>query len=112
MSQDGVQVWAPVLEERMVKFNPRIEDAKNLEALGITYNGDGTWTIPARRFTDGGLYQWSGTAGRGRRDEVARPELGKQHGQRGLGRQEQFARQRGRLYRTALPCRPSPWHPF
>jgi hypothetical protein len=59
MTKDGVQVWAPVLEERRVELNPRIEDAENLEALGITYNGDGTWTIPAGRFTDGGLYTWS-----------------------------------------------------
>ena len=54
-----MQVWSKVLEDRTVKFNPRVEEAKNLEALGIIYNGDGTWTIPAGRFTDGGLYQWS-----------------------------------------------------
>lgn len=59
MRKDGVQVWSKLLEERTIKFNPRVEEAKKLEALGIVYNGDGTWTIPADRFSDGGLYQWS-----------------------------------------------------
>ena len=101
-----------MLEERTVKFNPRIEDAKNLEALGITYNGDGTWTIPANRFTDGGLYQWS--VHRGPRQGETRlldPKWENNTGNQAWGDKNNSPGKEDPIS-PSMPCRPSPWRPF